>query len=114
MRTLTQEQVDIIIKNHQIYLDDKNKIEYKANLSYSDLSGAKLDIDIILIGGIGSVHRTTQYIIDYDEVICGCFKGNLEQFEIQVKETHRNNPKYLMQYLGIIEYFKSLKAKKVK
>jgi len=39
------------------------------------------------------------------QVICGCFKGNLEQFEEKVKETHKGN-QYERDYLLFIEKVK--------
>ncbi len=51
----------------------------------------------------------TTYCFEDDVVWCGCFKNTLEAFEKQVKEAHADNPVYLKEYLGFIEYVKSLK-----
>ena len=51
----------------------------------------------------------TTYCLDDDVIMCGCFTGTLEQFENQVKSTHKNNEQYLKEYLGFITYLKSLK-----
>jgi hypothetical protein len=51
----------------------------------------------------------TTYCFDDDIIWCGCFKGNLEEFEAQVKETHKDNEQYLKEYLGFINYIKSLR-----
>lgn len=65
---------------------------------------------------IGS--RNSQTTIYYNEtkhqIICGCFSGNIDDFEKKVKETHKNNPEYLKQYLDEIEIFRYLldRAKK--
>jgi hypothetical protein len=80
-----------------------------ADLSYSNLSSANLDKRYIQIGCVGSVKRITTYCFDDDIIWCGCFVGNLEQFERQVKETHKNSQQYLKEYLGFINYIKSLK-----
>ena len=40
------------------------------------------------------------------QVVCGCFRGSLVEFEKKVKETHENNPKYLDEYLSFIEKVK--------
>ena len=79
-----------------------------ADLRFSNLLSADLDTRYIQIGGIGSSKRVTTYCFDDDEIICGCFKGTLKQFEDQVKETHKNNEQYLKEYLGAIKYIKSI------
>jgi len=80
-----------------------------ANLSSADLSSANLDKRYIQVACIGSSKRMTTYCFDDDIIWCGCFKGNLEQFEELVKQTHKNNEQYLKEYLGFINYLKSLK-----
>lgn len=42
------------------------------------------------------------------QIICGCFRGNLEDFEKAVLETHENNDLYREQYLKEIEKVKIL------
>lgn len=42
------------------------------------------------------------------QVICGCFNGNLEDFEKAVLETHKDNDLYRKQYLKEIEKVKVL------
>jgi hypothetical protein len=39
------------------------------------------------------------------QVICGCFRGNLEQFKEKVKQVHGNN-KYAREYFNFIEKVK--------
>jgi hypothetical protein len=51
----------------------------------------------------------TTYCFDEDVIFCGCFKGNLAEFENQVKITHKDNKQFLAEYLGFIEYIKNLK-----
>ena len=75
-----------------------------ANLSYADL-----DKRYISITRIGSSNRMTTYCFDDDVIWCGCFKGTLQEFENKVNETHKDNELYLKQYLGAINYIKSLK-----
>jgi hypothetical protein len=79
-----------------------------ADLSSADLSSADLDKRYIQIGCIGSVKRITTYCFDDDIIWCGCFVGDLEQFERQVKETHKDSQQYLKEYLGFINYIKSI------
>ncbi|CAB4219586.1 hypothetical protein UFOVP1615_51 [uncultured Caudovirales phage] len=83
-------------------------IKSSANLSSADLSSANLDKRYIQIGCIGSVKRITTYCFDDDIIWCGCFVGDLEQFERQVKETHKDSQQYLKEYLGFINYIKSI------
>jgi len=51
----------------------------------------------------------TTYCFEDDIIWCGCFKGNLEEFEAKCKITHASNEQYLKEYLGFINYLKSLK-----
>ena len=80
-----------------------------ADLSYANLSSADLNKRYIQIACIGSAKRMTTYCFDDDIIWCGCFTGSLEQFEAQVNETHKGNEQYLKEYLGFINYIKSLK-----
>jgi len=80
-----------------------------ADLSSANLRGARTDKKYIQVSCIGSAKRMTTYCFDDDIIWCGCFKGNLEQFERQVRETHKDNEQYLKEYLCFINYVKSLK-----
>jgi uncharacterized protein YjbI with pentapeptide repeats len=80
-----------------------------ADLSSADLSSADLDKKYISITRIGSSNRMTTYCFEDDVIWCGCFKGTLSEFEAKVNETHKDNELYLKQYLGAINYIKSLK-----
>jgi hypothetical protein len=51
----------------------------------------------------------TTYCFEDDVIWCGCFKGNLEQFEAKCTETHANNEQYLKEYLGFINYIQNIK-----
>lgn len=42
------------------------------------------------------------------QVVCGCFRGSLENFEKAVLETHKDNDLYREQYLKEIEKVKVL------
>ena len=42
------------------------------------------------------------------QIVCGCFRGNLEEFEKKVLETHENNEVYRNQYLEEIRKVKVL------
>ena len=39
------------------------------------------------------------------EITCGCFRGSIEEFEKQIKETHRGN-EFERQYMAIVEVIK--------
>jgi hypothetical protein len=80
-----------------------------ANLSSANLSSASLDKRYIQVTCIGSRKGMTTYCFDEDVIFCGCFKGNLAEFENQVKITHKDNKQFLAEYLGFIEYIKNLK-----
>jgi hypothetical protein len=80
-----------------------------ASLSGANLDEAKTDKKYIQTSCIGSQKRMTTYCFEDDIIWCGCFKGNLQEFETQVRQTHVNNPQYLKEYLGFINYVKSLK-----
>jgi hypothetical protein len=80
-----------------------------ADLHSADLSSASTDKRYIIISCIGSNKSSTTYCFDDDIIWCGCFKGTLTEFETQVKNTHANNTQYLKEYIGAINYIKSLK-----
>ena len=53
--------------------------------------------------------NTTFYYLNGDmQIVCGCFRGDLEEFERAVRETHKNNEKHLADYLKEIEKVKVL------
>jgi hypothetical protein len=85
-----------------------------ANLEHADLRGANLssaktDNRYISVSRIGSRKGTTTYCFEEDIIWCGCYTGTLSEFENRVKEEHKDNPQHLKEYLGFIEYIKSLK-----
>lgn len=80
-----------------------------ANLTGTVLTYAKTDKRYVQVAGIGRSKRMTTYCFEDDKVWCGCFTGTLKEFEKQVKYVHNDNPVHLKEYLGFIEYVKSLK-----
>jgi uncharacterized protein YjbI with pentapeptide repeats len=80
----------------------------EADLREADLSEALTDDKFVQLSCIGSARRMTTYNANKDIIFCGCFKGTLEQFEAQVKETHADNLIYLNEYLSAITFFKSI------
>ena len=118
MKKYTIEELNEILRLHGLWTkgDDAgiranlNRADLRgANLIGADLSGANLSDKIVSVSRIGSRKDMTTYNFDTDEVFCGCYKGTLKEFEAKVKETHKDNPQYLKEYLGAIKYFKSLK-----
>ena len=52
--------------------------------------------------------QTIAYIFDNKiQIVCGCWKGDLQAFEARVKEVHGENKKYLKEYT---EYIKLVKV----
>jgi len=85
-----------------------------ANLSSADLRSANLSFATttkryIQIACIGSRKGMTTYCFEDDIIWCGCWKGTLAEFEARVRDTHKDNAQYLKEYLGFIDYVKSLK-----
>lgn len=88
---------------------------YAANLYTANLGGADFgewgklqsSSDILVVGSIGSRNGYT-IIFHTDKgvyVMCGCFKGTLDEFETKVKETHHGN-KHERDYLALIQFAK--------
>lgn len=64
--------------------------------------------DIIWLTGLGSENRTTTIFRTKEggvRVACGCFSGDLAEFESRVKETHGDS-KYAREYLALISLAK--------
>lgn len=61
-------------------------------------------------GKIGSrKDNTTFYYLDGNlQVVCGCFRGDLEKFKEAVLTTHKDNEEYRNEYLKEIEKVKAL------
>lgn len=96
-------------ENNSIKCTVEEAVRQEKSLDYASLDYASLDKRYISITRIGSSNRMTTYCFDDDIVWCGCFKGTLQEFENKVNETHKANDVYLKQYLGAINYIKSLK-----
>ena len=65
--------------------------------------------DFLYEKGLGSHNRPASFFKCKDghiRVLCGCFSGNLDEFENKVKEEHGNS-KYAKEYLGFIEVVKT-------
>lgn len=65
--------------------------------------------DYLCEQGLGSHNRSASFFKCKDghiHVLCGCFSGNLDEFENKVKKEHGNS-KYAKEYLGFIEVVKT-------
>jgi hypothetical protein len=62
------------------------------------------------IDRIGSRNGCTYFYKTVYEIYvrCGCFFGTIAEFENKVKETHKNNPQYLLEYTEAIRYAKTV------
>ena len=83
----------------------------EANLSMANLTGANLPITAISISRIGSRNGMTTYVYEWDKVFVGCWTGTLAEFQARIEKTHKDNPKYLLQYRAAITMFETLKGK---
>jgi hypothetical protein len=66
------------------------------------------DADYLCFKGLGSRNRYTTFFKCKDEHIhveCGCFSGNIDEFEAKVRETHGDN-KYAKEYLACVQVVK--------
>lgn len=53
--------------------------------------------------------NTTIYWVGNDvQVVCGCFCGNVDEWEAKIKETHKYNEKHLKDYLEQVENIKKI------
>lgn len=113
MKEYTQVELKLILEKHQKWLNNEKGGEKadlsSANLRSADLSYAISDLRFVSLSCLGSRKGMTTYCFEYDTIWCGCFKGTLEEFEKKVNETHKNNKRYLKEYLGAINYIRSLK-----
>ena len=80
-----------------------------ANLRDANLRGADLPSKFYSVSQIGSRKGITTYSVQDNKIWCGCFTGTLSEFEARVKETHKENPQYLIEYTAAIVFFKAIK-----
>lgn len=102
MRELTQEEIQILQRHAKWLADEEGE---RANLCNANLCGANLRDanlcganlcgakNILAVGPIGSRLDIT-YAVKYRDRImikCGCFWGDLEQWQAQCRATHGDN-----------------------
>lgn len=102
MRELTQEEIQILQRHAKWWADEEgeranlcNANLCDANLCNANLRGANLcgAKNILAVGPIGSRLDIT-YAVKYRDRImikCGCFWGDLEQWQAQCRATHGDN-----------------------
>lgn len=79
--------------------------------SCSDCSDYKTNPKRFVSQEIGSRNdQTTVYWTNAEDVqiVCGCFRGDLDEFKKAVIETHKDNAIYKAQYLKLIKTIKML------
>lgn len=108
MRELTQEEIQILQRHAKWLADEeggKRADLYGANLRNADLCNANLcgaDLcganlygakNILAVGPIGSRLDITYAVKHRDRIMieCGCFWGDLEQWQAQCRVTHGDN-----------------------
>ena len=82
----------------------------------SDCSGYKTNAQRYITPKVGSRNsQTSIYWTNKEDVqiICGCWRGNIEQFEQRVKEVHGDN-EYGKAYMEQIKIFKMLVKQSIK
>ena len=53
--------------------------------------------------------NTTIYWVGNNvQVVCGCFRGNVDEWEAKIKETHKYNEKHLKDYLEQVEIVRKI------
>lgn len=83
-------------------------VEKESNLSHNGDAWVCGDADYLCFKGLGSKNRNTTFFKCKDgriHVSCGCFSGNLTEFEQQVKKTH-DDSKFAKEYLAAVEVVK--------
>jgi hypothetical protein len=81
-----------------------------ADLTSANLTSADLDKKYIQISCIGSRKGITTYCIDDDEILCGCWKSSLDDFEKRVHEIYPEG-QFRKEYDLAINFFKAMKTK---
>ena len=105
MKTYTLEQLQDILTLHANWLQGL-ECGSRANLTRANLSGANHDkYTFVFFYGIGSEGRQTLYIPEIDKIWCGCFQGNMAEFEVKIKQTHPEG-KHRKAYLAGVKFLK--------
>ena len=82
--------------------------EIRYGVYLTDEAYVKNNEDFCFFYGFGRTNRRTTFFKTKEGnifVVCGCFKGTLEEFIEKVKETHGDN-KFAKEYLSIVEVVK--------
>ena len=89
----------------------------EANLKSADLRRADLCCALgleafIFAGPIVSRIDLVQWDMKNDILLCGCFKGTLEEFRAQVEIKRRDNPEDLIAYRAMIRFCEETRVKR--
>jgi hypothetical protein len=124
MKTFTVDELKEILRKHKMWLLDADGGEQanltsadlksvdlrSADLTSANLTSADLDKKYIQISCIGSRKGITTYCIDDDEILCGCWKSSLDDFEKRVHEIYPEG-QFRKEYDLAINFFKAMKTK---
>lgn len=87
------------------FAEKEENIDQSGDADVSGDAEVSGDCDYATVKGFGRYCRNTTFYRGKDKkihVVCGCFRGDLEAFRKQVKETHGDN-KYAREYLMIAD-----------
>ena len=90
------------------YIEKEDNLSHSGNAWVYGNARVGSNDDYICIKGLGSYNRNTTFYKCKDghiDVVCGCFRGNLNEFVAKVKDTHKNS-KYAKEYLAAVEVVK--------
>ncbi len=90
------------------YVEKESNLSHDGNACVCGNARVCGNADYICIKGLGSCYRNTTFFKCKDghvHVSCGCFSGNLAEFEAKVKETHGDR-KFAKEYLAAVEVVK--------
>ena len=91
------------------FIENERNLSHEGNAWVNGDGLINSNNDYLCEKGLGSHNRSASFFKCKDghiHVLCGCFSGNLDEFENKVKEEHGNS-KYAKEYLGFIEVVKT-------
>lgn len=77
---------------------------------HDDIKNAIRKIEFMQIIGIGSRKGCIYFFKCEEDIIvrCGCFFGTIDEFENEVKSVYSEEEQYYKEYIGAINYIKSI------
>jgi hypothetical protein len=76
----------------------------------TDLAYTRGIDQFIFARALGSRNDEIQWDMKNDILLCGCFRGTIEEFAARVEETHKDNPVHLAEYRSMIRFFKDVQV----